>query len=138
GRDLCGEIVVADIGIPGNVPVATAATTWENDPGLWLARFPQPGTGAHKYARGHAIVLGGPVMTGAARLAARAAQRAGAGLVTVAAPQAARPVYATALTSTMVSAVAGPADFARLLEDVRLDRLVLRPGARLDGQTGRP
>jgi len=74
-------------------------------------------------------------MTGAARLAARAAQRAGAGLVTVAAPQAAWPVYAAALTSIMVSSLAGTADFARLLEDERLNSIVLGPGAGVSGQT---
>ncbi len=48
------------------------------------------------------VVRGGAVMTGAARLAARAAARMGAGLVTVAAPAAAWPVYAAALTGVLV------------------------------------
>lgn len=135
GRELCGEVVVADIGIPADVPVALSVRTWENAPALWLERFPWPQAAAHKYARGHVVVLGGGTMTGAARLAARAAQRAGAGLVTVAAPQAAWPVYAAALTSIMVSSLAGTADFARLLEDERLNSIVLGPGAGVSGQT---
>lgn len=135
GRELCGELVVADIGIAPDVPVMASVRTWENGPALWLDRFAWPQANAHKYGRGHVVVLGGATMTGAARLAARAAQRAGAGLVTVAAPQAAWPVYATALTSIMVSAMAGPADFARLLEDERLNCIVLGPGAGVNGQT---
>ena len=68
----------------------------ENDPDWWLGAFPRPGLESHKYTRGHALVAGGAVMTGAARLAARAAARLGAGLVTVAAPEAAFPIYAAA------------------------------------------
>ena len=135
GRELCGELVVADIGIAPDVPVVASARTWENDPALWSGRFPWPQTNTHKYGRGHVVVLGGGAMTGAARLAARAAQRAGAGLVTVAAPQAAWPVYAMALTSIMVSAMAEAADFPRLLEDERLNSIVLGPGAGVNEQT---
>src|SRR4029079_11503855 len=64
GRALCGEVVVADIGIP-----AQAANTplHENTPSLW--RFPHPRLEGHKYARGHCLVVSGPAhATGAARL----------------------------------------------------------------------
>ena len=56
---------------------------WRNDPSLW--RLPVPDPAGHKYSRGHVTVLGGAAMTGAARLAAAAARRAGAGMVTIAA-----------------------------------------------------
>ena len=64
-----------------------------------------PGIDGHKYARGHAVVLSGELAsTGAARLAARGALRAGAGLVTVASPRDALAVNAAALTAVMVRA----------------------------------
>src|SRR5438128_2374590 len=83
------------------------------------APFPRPSLEGHKYARGHALVAGGAVMTGAARLAARAAARLGAGLVTVAAPEAAFPIYAAALTGVIVHPIAGLEDFRSFLTDPR-------------------
>lgn len=84
GRTLCGETLCAEIGIPASVLDQVAPTTFRNAPGLW--RLPAPGEADHKYTRGHVTILGGAAMTGAARLAAGAARRAGAGLVTIAAP----------------------------------------------------
>ena len=98
GRDLCGELVLAPIGIPATVLDTLAPQVAANHPDWWSALFPWPGPESHKYTRGHALVAGGAVMTGAARLAARAAARVGAGLVTVAAPEPAFPIYAGALT----------------------------------------
>lgn len=80
GRALCGVVEVGDIGMPrGALPGVLA---WRNGPGLW--RLPRVGAQSHKYTRGHVTVVGGAAMTGAARLAAGAARRVGAGLVTVA------------------------------------------------------
>ena len=87
----------------------------------------------NKYSRGHALVWGGWPTTGAARMAARAAARAGAGLTTVAVDvsrsEAALPVYAAALTSIMVSPVAVPRDLDKLLADIRITGLLIGPGA---------
>ncbi len=70
GRTNCGEMSVADIGIPASVLAAIAPKTFANEPALWLAKFPWPQPESHKYARGHAVVVSGPVYsTGAARLA---------------------------------------------------------------------
>ena len=129
GRALCGTLVLADIGIPASVLAAIGPKTHENGPALWLDAFPWPALEGHKYSRGHLLVLGGAVMTGAARLGARAAARVGAGLVTVAAPAAAWPVYAAALTGIIVQPVAGPADFAQLLADPRRNAVLIGPGA---------
>ena len=58
-----------------------------------------PRIDGHKYARGHAVVVsGGIAATGAARLSARGALRAGAGLVTLASPRDALAVNASALS----------------------------------------
>lgn len=128
GRELCGEQVLADIGIPDTVLPALAPTTFENAPPLWASRFPWPQADTHKYRRGHVLVAGGGAMTGAARLAALAAARAGAGLVTIAVPPAAWGVYATAMTSIMVEAVPD-GNLLPALADVRRNAILLGPGA---------
>jgi ADP-dependent NAD(P)H-hydrate dehydratase / NAD(P)H-hydrate epimerase len=129
GRTLCGTLVLADIGIQASVLGAIGPKAHENGPALWLDAFPWPALEGHKYSRGHLLVLGGAVMTGAARLGARAAARVGAGLVTVAAPAAAWPVYATSLTGIIVQPIAGQADFAQLLADPRRNAVLIGPGA---------
>jgi len=124
GRALCGETVVADIGIP-----AEAANTQlrENAPALW--NFPWPQLEGHKYSRGHCVVVSGPAhATGAARLAARAALRVGAGLVSVASPPDAVAVNAANLTAIMIKVFDGAARLGALLSDKRLNTVALGPG----------
>src|SRR3569833_3365291 len=88
GRVNCGEVKVADIGIPPRVLDVIHPKTFENASTWWRGFFPVPSFAGHKYGRGHAVVMsGGMADTGAARLAARAALREGAGLVTVASPR---------------------------------------------------
>lgn len=134
GRALCGDIVVADIGIPEAVLDSVAAATFENAPPLWNHSFPWPENETHKYRRGHVLVSGGARMTGAARLVAMAAARVGAGLVTVAVPPEAWSVYAAALTSIMVECVEEGV-LAPAMEDKRRNVIVLGPGAGVTQQT---
>ncbi len=133
GRRLCGELVVADIGTPESVFDGVRPDAFENDPLLWAPALPMLHPEGNKYTRGHALVWGGWPTTGAARLAARAAARVGAGLTTVAVDasrsEAALPVYAAALTSIMVSPVAVPRDLEKLLADERITGLLIGPGA---------
>ncbi len=123
GRDLCGETVLADIGMPRGAmgPVSTFANT----PDLWT--LPGLAADSHKYSRGHVTVIGGDAMTGAARLAADAARHAGAGLVTIAALGRA-DVYRTASPGTIVSEDGVPA----LLGDARRLVWVCGPGLGAD------
>jgi len=131
GRVLCGETVVADIGIP---PEAANTQLHENTPTLW--RYPWPKAEGHKYARGHCVVVSGPAhATGAARLAARAALRVGAGLVSVASPPAAVAVNAAHLTAIMIKPFDGADGLAKLLADKRLNAVVLGPGLGVGGET---
>lgn len=103
GRAMCGEVVVADIGASEAIVAAQGVQLWENAPALWLDQFSEPAIDAHKHARGHAIVAsGGFARTGAARLAARAALRAGAGLVTILAPREAMAEHAAQLNAIML------------------------------------
>ena len=129
GRLLCGEVVVADIGIPASVLEHIAPDTFENDPSIWIENLPRPQNGGNKYSRGHALISGGYPMTGAARMAARAAARAGAGLTTIAVSSLALPVYAAALTSIMVQPLAVPDDFECLLDDAHYKAFLIGPGA---------
>ena len=129
GRLHCGTITVADIGIPGAVLASVAPQTFENVPELWRAAFPVPRPDGHKYDRGHAVVVSGPAWsTGAARLAARGALRAGAGLVTIASPREALAVNAAASLAVMVRPVDGAAELTKFLADRRLNTLALGPG----------
>jgi ADP-dependent NAD(P)H-hydrate dehydratase / NAD(P)H-hydrate epimerase len=128
-RDLCGALLVADIGIADATIDALRAATWENSPSLWLSSLPTPQASGNKYSRGHALLYGGYPLTGAARMAARAAARVGCGLTTLAVPEAAFPIYAAALTSIMVHALPQPGDLPPLLADRRFSAFSIGPGA---------
>ena len=135
GRSHCGEIILVQIGISEAVLDHVAPDTAANDPLWWLAGFPWPSLESHKYTRGHALVAGGGMMTGAARLAAKSAARTGAGLVTLAAPEAAFPIYAAALTGVIVHPIAGLDDFQTLLADKRRNAALIGPGAGVGAET---
>jgi hydroxyethylthiazole kinase-like uncharacterized protein yjeF len=132
---LCGEVVVADIGIPPAVIDLLHIDAWENDPALWRGQLPSLKSSANKYTRGHALVCGGYPMTGAARMAARAAARVGAGLTTIAVPEISFPVYAASLTSIMVRPLKHSGDLTRLLSDARFTACLIGPGAGVDAAT---
>ncbi|OQW62086.1 MAG: hypothetical protein A4S17_08580 [Proteobacteria bacterium HN_bin10] len=111
GRAWCGEVVVADIGAPESVVAAQNITLFENDPSLWSLPWPELDT--HKHERGHVIVAsGGRARTGAARLSAQAALRAGAGLVTVVSPGDAIAENAAQLTAIMLREADGAPSYA--------------------------
>jgi NAD(P)H-hydrate epimerase len=123
----CGEVVVADIGIPEAAIAAIKPKLFENGPTLW--RYPWPRRESHKYARGHCVVVSGPAhATGAARLAARGALRVGAGLVSVASPLDALAINAAALTAIMVKPFSGASGLSELLKDKRFNAVVIGPG----------
>ena len=136
GRVHCGRVRVADIGIDANVLAEIQPRTFENLPSFWRQSFPVPRIDGHKYDRGHAaVVSGGLAATGAARLSARGALRAGAGLVTLASPRDALAVNASALTAVMVRAVDTVVEFAEMLEDRRFNACVIGPGAGVGART---
>ena len=137
GRTLAGDVVVADIGIPDSVLTDIGARTFVNGCGLWLERYPWAGAGANKYSRGHAVVVGGPEMPGAARLAALGARRIGAGLVTIAAPPEAFSIFAAGPPGTLVKPVADDGEFAEFLSDPRKKAVLVGPGAGVSDGTRR-
>ena len=128
GSAHCGTVHVADIGIPWRFVEALQQNLWRNDPPVWRAVLPHIQKADHKYSRGHLCVFsGGFSSTGAARMAAAAGLRAGAGLVTVLAPAAAVAANAAHLTAVMLRKIDSEADLAELLDDARLNAFVLGP-----------
>ncbi len=124
GRSLCGETVVVDLGLPP----PEGASLWENGPELWPGAVRTPGVQGHKASRGALMVVSGSASrTGAARLAARAGLRTGAGLVTVLSPPSAVLVHALALEAAMVVSVAGPEELAAAAAEA--DAVVIGPAA---------
>jgi hydroxyethylthiazole kinase-like uncharacterized protein yjeF len=129
GRSLCGRLHLAQIGIGPQVLETISPQLFENAPPLWRAMLRIPGPADHKYDRGHALVVSGPMIrTGAARLAAGAALRAGAGLVTMASPGNALAVNAGHLTAVMLRRVDDNADLSEILADQRFTAVGLGPG----------
>ncbi|WEK59292.1 MAG: NAD(P)H-hydrate dehydratase [Candidatus Brevundimonas phytovorans] len=105
-----------------------------NDPMTWLSLLPWPGAEAHKHARGRlGVVSGGALSTGAARLAARAGLRIGAGLVKVFCPPDAAPVLAPRLEAIMLASFATAEQLATLAQP--MDAVVIGPAAGLTEAT---
>jgi NAD(P)H-hydrate epimerase len=90
--------------------------------------LPWPRLDDHKYRRGHLLIAGGAVMTGAARLAARAARRIGAGLVSIVCTRASHAIYAADMPGTITAIADDDAAFAALLRDARRNALLIGPG----------
>ena len=130
GRGLSGVIDIFDIGIPPSVVETIRPQTFENQPEIWGHAFRRPGSTAHKYTRGHAAILsGGRLKTGAARLAARGALRIGAGLVTVLTPPDAAAENAAHLTAIMLREAADARAVGAILADRRFTSALIGPGA---------
>jgi len=143
GRAHCGETLTADIGLPEEAVEAAAgvaaegSAAWlsENGPGLWRQELPVPQPNDHKYSRGHVVVVGGGTVTGAGRLAARGAMRAGAGMVSVACPEAAASLYALDLPGALIRPYRRTDELRPLLEDRRSAGFLVGPGAGVTMET---
>ncbi|MEQ9189206.1 MAG: NAD(P)H-hydrate dehydratase [Alphaproteobacteria bacterium] len=132
GRRLAGRVIVADIGMAQSVIESLGAghgpAQAVNHPDLWRARLPTPQADGHKFRRGHAAIVAGDRMTGAGRLAALAAQRAGAGMVSLLCPPSAVAHYAQGFAAKLVAPLNGPADLVRLMAEHGRNALLLGPG----------
>jgi ADP-dependent NAD(P)H-hydrate dehydratase / NAD(P)H-hydrate epimerase len=135
GRILCGDIVVADIGISEAVLPGITPMVAHNSPSLWLSSFPKPSYINHKYSRGYALIVGGAKMTGAARLCARAAARIGAGMVGIAAPIEAADIYACDDPSFLIHRFSDASEFRKVLQDRRQNTVMIGPGMGLSQMT---
>ena len=127
GREHCGEVVLRDIGIPASVLEEIGPMTAENGPALW--KVPVRTKAGHKYSAGHCVsVSGDHFHTGASRLAAQAALRVGAGLVTIAAPSEALYIHAVHVTAIMLALMRDAPDLVEILSDERKNAVVIGPG----------
>lgn len=136
GRRYCGLVTVADIGIKPSTLASIRPQTFVNALPLWARTFPIPRIDGHKYSRGHAIVVsGGASSTGAARLAARGALRAGAGLLTIASPRDALAINAITNLSIMVRQIDGPQELSAFLADRRRNAIIMGPGLGVGTET---
>ncbi|MDO9607832.1 MAG: NAD(P)H-hydrate dehydratase [Brevundimonas sp.] len=105
-----------------------------NDPAIWRNFLPWPGAETHKHARGRlGVVSGRAHQTGAARLAARAGLRIGAGVVRIFCPPDAVAVIAPAIEAIMLTPFASADALAREVEE--MDAVVVGPAAGLDETT---
>jgi ADP-dependent NAD(P)H-hydrate dehydratase / NAD(P)H-hydrate epimerase len=130
GREHCGELILADIGIPPIVLADIAPQAFENGPDLWS--LPHLALDAHKYSRGHCLVVsGGLLQTGASRLTATAALRAGAGAVTLAGAPDALAIQAAHVTAIMLKPLSDDDEFSELLRG-KVDAAVVGPAAGVD------
>jgi hydroxyethylthiazole kinase-like uncharacterized protein yjeF len=129
GKAQCGEVIVADIEIDPSVLESVRPTAFENVPALWASFIPSPQLASHKYSRGHVGVFsGGPASTGAARLAAMAAARAGAGAVTLLSQSSALQVNAAHLTSIILRKTDSFEEVEEFMQRRKPDALVFGPG----------
>ena len=134
GRGLCGRVHLADIGMPAVALEAASVAARLNRPELWRGVFPEPSVDGHKYSRGHvAIWSGPPLASGASRLAATAALRAGAGAVTLVGPRPALEIHAAHVTAVMLGETVGAGGWGRFLADRRVGTWLFGPGAGVDG-----
>lgn len=136
GRLHCGETLVAEIGMPPSVEREVAPRQWRNTPALWRGDLPRADADGHKYRRGHALVAGGGMTSsGAARLSARAALRAGAGLVTLSCPRSSLMVNAARLDAVMVDTADSLDDWQALVGDRRRSAFLIGPGHGVNDRT---
>lgn len=128
GRAHMGALRTLDIGIPDAVLVAIAPAQARNTPRSWGNCLASPGAGDHKYRRGHAVIAAGAVMTGAARLAAMAARRVGAGLLTITSPAEVADLYRAGAAGFLVADCQTPGDFEAAIADPRRNAILVGPG----------
>jgi NAD(P)H-hydrate epimerase len=121
----CGVITVADIAIPEECLQEIKPPIFENSPCLW--DVPAPPEEGHKYTRGHTAVLAGE-MSGAPRIAARAARRVGSGLVTLAGPKDIYSVLATEEPGALLHHLDTDKDLKTLLDNPKITSWLVGPG----------
>ncbi|WCR12488.1 NAD(P)H-hydrate dehydratase [Paracoccus stylophorae] len=154
GPDCCGRLVIADIGLhPWRTGIGTKdgrrpadlSAIWPEfdiedgrrppdatrDRNAWLTK--RHSVEGHKFHHGHALILaGGLGQGGAARLAARAALRIGAGLVTICPPKSALIEHLGPPDALMRRPVEDANALADLLQDRRIGAVGLGPGCGVD------
>ena len=137
GKEFCGELTIKDIGIPDSIMGKVNPRIFINHPKLWNAttNFLSRHWSDNKYSRGHSIIFGGPTMTGAAKLAAKAARRIGSGLATISCAQESFDRYCGDALGTIIESHTSTKNFLRTLGDKRKNAVLIGPGAGLNKKT---
>lgn len=137
GRALCGELIVADIGLEArHLATAASPSIFLNNPGLWGHAMPHRSAESHKYQRGHCLAISGPeLQTGASRLSAQSALNAGAGAVSLAGDRAALRIQAAHVTAIMLKEAPTAPELAALLAATRFASAIVGPGTGVSQQT---
>ncbi|WP_374376301.1 NAD(P)H-hydrate dehydratase [Dongia sp.] len=139
GRLHAGRLVVAPLGFDAacgrEAQSRSAVDIRANGLDVWLMHLPRVGALDHKYSRGHALVFGSQAMPGAGRLAARAARRIGAGMLTVAAPAEVLPLYMADQPGLIAKPAARAEDVVEILMDSRITALLVGSGMLPDDAT---
>ena len=132
GRMLCGEVVVADIGISETILPELKIQLWENT----KPSLPSFDSSTHKYKRGHAVIVSGPQFnTGASRLAAQSALKIGAGLVTIAGHEDELRLHAAHTTALMLAQTDTTLALGLFLNDKRRNAVCIGPAAGVGSET---
>ena len=137
GADKIGNLFVEDIGIPETLISNFDCKVFHNKPESWGIDFPSPGPVTNKFDRGHLTIVGGKKMTGAARLAARGGIRAGAGLVTIASPKKAVPIYALDWPEFIIKEVSNFTNLRIYIKTKKVSALVIGPGLGISSRARR-
>ena len=137
GRSFCGKVLVKDIGISDKNIDKIAPQLFINKPKLWQknAKFLHRHWTDHKYTRGHATVISGKKMPGAARLAAQAARRIGAGLVTITCPPDNFATLSAGEPGTLIKSAPTQKQLMKILNDRRQNAILVGPGTGLTKKT---
>lgn len=129
GKEYTGELLVCPIGIPDSVVTETAPRFYVNAPDLF--DIPRTVPSDHKYTRGSVLIRAGK-MTGAARLAAAACRRAGAGITTISCTKQSYPVFAAGEAGTVIQTADTAEEFASRLSESKIAAAVIGMGATKD------
>ncbi|MCY4543093.1 MAG: NAD(P)H-hydrate dehydratase [Rhodobacteraceae bacterium] len=142
GATMAGRLEVVSIGLEAEFK--RIRQQWNSElhaytlSDLRTLQVPVKKAGQHKYDHGHVLVLaGGSGRGGAARLAARAALRVGAGLVTVGVPAEAIVENAAQLNAIMIARVGSPHELAAAIGGRRIDAMCIGPGIGVNVNTRR-
>ena len=129
GSEKINKIKILDIGISKDVINKIKPDIKINSKNQWLKKIIWPKIDDHKYSRGYSLIIGGPRnMTGASRLAALSAQRAGSGIVALVSDKKAEEIYFNSLTSQLVKTYKNIKEYNSIINEYRVDSIVIGPG----------
>ena len=135
GRDLAGDVVVADIGISESILKEIKPKFFSNAPDFWMNEYPSLKAKYNKYSRGHAIVASGAEMTGAARLASTGARRIGAGVATIVATGSSINLHRADDPGNIVIRIDDKEAFQKFIDDSKKKAILVGPGCGINKRT---